>query len=104
MKKLLVILAVVTVLSGCSGHCIKLEGGYSGVQGSIEYCIDKPTSENAGKPVLTDDKGNKNIILTEDDVKKINEKIEEKDKDKPKIQSNLGVSPFTKLGYFLKKK
>jgi len=105
MKNLIALVIVAVVIAGCSGHCLKLSGGYSGVTGELEYCIDKPASENAGKPVLTDSKtGLKSIVISEKDAEKILEKVEPKAQVKMQgILEKNPVSVMSRLGNFLNK-
>jgi len=105
MKNLMIICVSVVIFAGCSGHCLKLSGGYSGVTGEFEYCIDKPASQNAGKPVLTSPgTAEKSMIISEKDAEKILQKVEPKSEVKMQgIPEKNPVSVMSRLGNFLNK-
>ena len=64
------------LLADCSGgKCIKIGGNYSGAEGNIEYCWDQTASEKEGTAVATDPAGNKLFGFSEDDIKKLLEKL-----------------------------
>uniref|UniRef100_A0A6H1ZGJ6 Lipoprotein n=1 Tax=viral metagenome TaxID=1070528 RepID=A0A6H1ZGJ6_9ZZZZ len=105
MKNLIALVIVAVVIVGCSGHCLKLSGNYAGVQGEFEYCIDKPASQNAGKPVLTSPgTTEKSMIISEKDAEKILQKVEPKSEVKMQgIPEKNPVSVMSRLGNFLNK-
>ena len=63
---------------GCQGSCIKIAGGYKDYGGEVEYCFDKEQSKTVQSPVLTDSDGKTFFGITEDEIKKIVEKLKDK--------------------------
>lgn len=69
-------LVCVLLLSACSGgKCIKIGGNYGDATGNIEYCWDQAASEKEGTAVTTDPEGNRLFGFSEDDIKKLLEKL-----------------------------
>lgn len=79
MEKLLIILLVLCMFAiGCAGkNCIKIGGEYEGIDGNLEYCWNKKTSEKAERPVLQNKEGEKAVLLTTEDLKLISPLSEE---------------------------
>ena len=47
------LLAGALLLSGCGlGFCVKLQGSYAGISGSVKFCADRPADAGA-PPELT---------------------------------------------------
>jgi len=94
------LLIFIAGLAGCSGrHCISVGGNYSGIEGNLEYCYDAKSSEVEGVKIFN---GNdeKNVLLSENDLEIIIEKIDEGSTVKTKNQENV----FSRLRKILEKK
>ena len=91
---------LLALLAGCDAkHCIRVEGGYLGGDGAIQYCYDATSSEDEEAPVLSDEDGGKNYLVTEDQIDDLLNMIEELDVPDPEeIFTSASVdSSFTRL-------
>ena len=80
-------------LGGCAGHhCISIGGEYEGVNGNIEYCWDIDKTKKTGIPVLKDNKGKENYIISKDRVQTINNMLKDK-----KINASEYTDPIIDL-------
>lgn len=102
MKVLLMVFLCILFLLGCEGmNCIKVGGAYDGIEGNIEYCFDKKESQEAGRPILISETGQKLLSISESDAAKIN-KLTEKNMVKPAVmKASIQKPPFQKLTDFL---
>lgn len=90
---LLIFLIAIVSLPGCGyNHCIKLGGGYNGVEGEIEWCYSPVKSQAEGRPILENEEGEKLVGLTETDVSTVldmvGDKLGEKAKD---LMGKIGI-------------
>ena len=91
------------LICGCgSGSCISFGGSYKDASGNVQYCFDKPASNAAGRPVLAGTDGKKNIILGEDDLKKIVEKLDAPLPGSKEIRMSEAQDPIERIAKFLR--
>ena len=72
----LFILILTLSFVSCQSGCLSVTGGYKDATGTITWCKDQASTQTLQRPVLVDSDGERALILTESEMKKINEKID----------------------------
>lgn len=98
MKYIIFIIALLSfVLAGCNG-CLTVAGGYKDFDGSVTWCKDAQTTTGVGRDVLVNnDDGEKAIIVTETEMQKINEQLN----DVPAVKAKKITEKKTVLETFI---
>ena len=73
---ILVVMIVSIALVGCQSGCMSVTGGYEDATGTITWCKDLPSSQAVQRTVLVEEDGERALIVTESEMKKINDKID----------------------------
>ena len=79
MKTIIILASIITVVSvlvGCQSGCLSVTGGYEDATGTITWCKDLPSSQAVQRTVLVEEDGERALIVTESEMKKINDKID----------------------------
>jgi len=100
MVSILVYLFLCLVLQGCKSlgkQCFKFSGEYKGVEGGFEYCIEPTKSKIYKIPTLRGKDGKEHYIFSEDQIKRIVEKLKNKAKAKAKALSTYRIKPVQRL-------
>jgi hypothetical protein len=61
----IIFMIVVVMIMGCSGQCIKVEGGYKEFKGGLTWCLDKELTAETGRETLKSDTGEAGIVIPE---------------------------------------
>lgn len=72
----LFILILALSLIGCQSGCLSVTGGYKDATGTITWCKDQASTQALQRPVLVDGGGERALIITESEMKKLNDKID----------------------------
>lgn len=72
----LVVMIVSIALMGCQSGCLSLTGSYKDAAGTITWCKDQASTQALQRPVLVDGDGERALIITESEMKKLNDKID----------------------------
>ncbi len=64
------------IFTGCQSGCLSVTGGYKDATGTITWCKDQASTQALQRPVLVDSDGERALILTETEMKKLNDKID----------------------------
>lgn len=100
---------------GCKaleGNCIKIGGSYKDYEGNIEYCFSPAKSKKVKLPILKDKEGKEHVILSREQVTKLNKKLatvspsvsallQNRNKKVKKRQPRNFQKPFALLKWFL---
>ena len=98
MIKFTIAIIVCATFFGCAGSCITLGGTYKDAKGEITWCKDASASNDVGRDVLVNnDDGEKAIIVTESEMQKINEQLN----DVPAVKAKKITEKKTVLETFL---
>ena len=76
--KFLVLVAMIVsiALMGCQSGCLSLTGSYKDATETITWCKDQTSTQALNRPVLVDSDGERALIITETEMKKLNDKID----------------------------
>lgn len=106
MSKILFIFVVyilVGFLSGCAGkNCVKIGGGYEGVEGGIEYCYDPVKSQALQTPVFQNE-SSISFLLTEQEINLISKMLDKNENGK-KLSSLIEEHPISRIKKILMSK
>lgn len=103
----LVCLSLVLVgTGGCAalaGSCFEFGGEYKGIDGTFKYCFAEKEATKVGLPIVVDKNGKKAVLLTEEQVVKINEGLAGPDIKtyKKAMAEGVIIGPFERLVGFL---
>lgn len=73
MIRLIVLVAI--FLIGCEGQCFTLDGTYKDWSGGFTWCLDGAKSEEAGRPVVTNEVQQSATLINEAEAIAITEKL-----------------------------
>lgn len=95
MKFIIAISIISTFILGCQG-CLSFSGTYKEYSGSVKWCPDHEETAKVGQPVVTNEYGEKSVILSPDEILIVNEVLATK-VEPVQIKNTEKAPPYLEL-------
>lgn len=63
------------MIIGCNGYCLTVDGTYKEISGGITYCVDQQKTAAVSRLILTNEKNDSAILVTDKEVQILNEEL-----------------------------